>query len=380
MKVLVVHHGNRFEAIVQGLRTRVHVDFVCRGPRLGRSGDDVHVPELFGKQTANRILTLLVVQALLLKNRYDICFVEQRASLTPGLFLLVKRLFPRSFRTRFVHDFRTIPVEYPERLARSIEKRFLRKLRFAHRYYQGVTFITEEMSRHVQQRYLEMEKPTGIWESGVDPQRFLPPDPNEATKERLGFRPEDFVCFYHGSLAENRGVLELVRAFSILRDREPAVKLFVLGSGTAYGEIERTVHRLDLRDTVTLKRWIPHPLVPEFIGAADLCVVPLPDNEWWRVSSPLKLMEYIACGKNILLSDIVAHRNVVGHDSRYIFLPEVQEDALAGRILEAHRAWREDPEAYRQRGLRERRVLLDTITWERRARDLEVFFQTLLER
>ena len=43
---------------------------------------------------------------------------------------------------------------------------------------------------------------------------------------------------------------------------------------------------------------------------ADCGILPFPDIDWWRVSSPLKLMEYIALNLKIVATDIVAHNYV----------------------------------------------------------------------
>ena len=55
----------------------------------------------------------------------------------------------------------------------------------------------------------------------------------------------------------------------------------------------------------------------DFIDKADLAL-PFPDFMAWRVSSPLKLMEYLAMGKNILAPNIEAIMDVVPNDAKYL--------------------------------------------------------------
>ena len=48
------------------------------------------------------------------------------------------------------------------------------------------------------------------------------------------------------------------------------------------------------------------------IALADVCICPLPDRLEWNVSSPLKVFEYMACAKPMILTPIPAHKDVLG--------------------------------------------------------------------
>ena len=132
-----------------------------------------------------------------------------------------------------------------------------------------------------------------------------------------------------------------------------------------------------MQDTVKLHGWVDYARVPEFISIADLCIVPLPDIDWWRVSSPLKLMEYIACGKNILLTDMVAHTNVVGRDANYFWIREPTPESFAERIEESYRCYKNNPRIFYEKGMTERERFVDKITWERRSLCLQDYFSRI---
>jgi glycosyltransferase involved in cell wall biosynthesis len=68
------------------------------------------------------------------------------------------------------------------------------------------------------------------------------------------------------------------------------------------------------------------------IAEADVCICPLPDRLEWNVSSPLKVFEYMACSKPMILTPIPAHEDVVG-GSRFVvwtqgFEPKDFRDAI----------------------------------------------------
>jgi glycosyltransferase involved in cell wall biosynthesis len=72
--------------------------------------------------------------------------------------------------------------------------------------------------------------------------------------------------------------------------------------------------------------------VADYIASADVGIVPLPDIEWWRTSSPLKLMEYLAAGKPVIVSRIAAHTAVLGDCPCACYLDRVSPEAIADGV------------------------------------------------
>jgi len=69
---------------------------------------------------------------------------------------------------------------------------------------------------------------------------------------------------------------------------------------------------------------ISHEQIADYINLADICIVPLLRIFWWEISSPLKLMEYLAMEKPIVVSDIKTHLDVIPYNSKFalIFTPD----------------------------------------------------------
>ena len=65
-------------------------------------------------------------------------------------------------------------------------------------------------------------------------------------------------------------------------------------------------------------------------------MLPFPDEEKFRVSSPIKLFEYMAAGLPILATRIVCHTDVIGNGA-YVFWAE-QTDA-AGLLAALRLVW-----------------------------------------
>jgi glycosyltransferase involved in cell wall biosynthesis len=373
MKILFVVREPWYDEIVRELRKNNVVDYIFKSPaKFKIEGGNYHIPKLFGLRRGYAILAYLITNYLLLTGKYDVCVTDYRSVYMPTFFPIIK-CYTRLVKTSFIYDMRTVPVDYDMQQAEIIEKQFYKEVRFAGRYYQGITVITPEMKKYIQNKNTELNKQIGVWESGVDVERFRPFPKNMELKRKLGFCDNDFVCFYHGSLSNARGVIELVESFRFIKRHEQSIKLFILGRGESSEKLAEIVLEADLRDIVKIHDWVPYNEVPQYISMADLCVIPLPDIDWWRVSSPLKLMEYIACGKNILLTDMVAHTNAVGRNNNYFWLQEATAESIAEKIIESHKCYRDNPDIFLNKGLLERERLIDQITWEQRSNTLQEF-------
>ena len=376
MRILFVSEHRRYKRAVQELRRRNTVDYVFMSSEWRMDNGDYHIPRLFGRHKGFKFLRFIVVNWLLFRNRYDFCVTDWLSVFVASFFLLIKSC-TNLFRTKLIHDLRTIPVNYPEYRSKEVENRFSRQLRFANTYYQGISFITEEMKRYIEKQYMCISKPWCIWESGVDTLTFMPTLMNGNLKRELGFRENDFICFYHGGIGESRGIFDLVESFSIIKSKQQSIKLLLLGAGPDYVRVRELIDTHNLQGIVALHNWVENRKVPDYISIADLCIIPLPNINWWRVSSPLKLMEYIACGKNILLTDIVAHTNVVEKTSNYFWINKVTPESIAQKIQTAHKSFQDNPSEFYKRGLNEREKHIGMISWANRLSKLEQFLYEL---
>jgi glycosyltransferase involved in cell wall biosynthesis len=78
-----------------------------------------------------------------------------------------------------------------------------------------------------------VNKPVTFWSSGVSTSLFDPRASSQRTqlKSQLKIPENAFVLFYHGSLSENRGIIQLITAMSTLQNEVPALILLIVGSG-----------------------------------------------------------------------------------------------------------------------------------------------------
>jgi len=108
---------------------------------------------------------------------------------------------------------------------------------------------------------------------------------------------------YHGKIDKNRGIMSIIEIFLRLRETEMNVELNIHGRGNCVESIKKlNIEGLNLTDP--LKR----DKLADKLSTYDIGFLPMPDNEIWRIASPLKRSEYLASGMLICGIDHLGHQ------------------------------------------------------------------------
>jgi len=110
------------------------------------------------------------------------------------------------------------------------------------------------------------------------------------------------VCIYFGRLDGWAGVHILAEICNIFEQTRPDVKFLMVGGG---------IEQVKFPDNAIMINEIPHYEVPKIIAAADVVLVPFPENEVSHAASPLKLFEGMAMGKTVVASRVSGIQEVV---------------------------------------------------------------------
>jgi len=91
---------------------------------------------------------------------------------------------------------------------------------------------------------------------------------------------------------------------------------------------------------------------------------------------PLKLLEYLAMKKVVIVTDILAHRLVVGTEKCGIYVSSVKPTEIAKSIMYAYR----NREKLEEWGAAGRTIIDEKYSWEKVAKDLESYLLSLDDR
>jgi len=285
------------------------------------------------------LYTTVYLMWSVLRNNYDVIVLDRWATALAGIPASVLRLLGLS-RVHFVMDVRTPPLEVHgwQRLVHEVT--LTATLHWACHFYDGITTITPALRRLIVKRIGLPEKHIGVWSTGVSLDLF---DPEKTIPVELGGLDNCKILFYHGWLSMDRGIDILIQAMQALRATCPDLRLVLLGSGTDVPALKALASELDVDDLVSFLPSVPYERVPAHIARSDLAIIPLPPLVGWQVSSPAKLMEYLAMNKPVILSAIEAHRAVVPDGTAGVwFLPEVSVSAVVRCVEQAYNALTEN--------------------------------------
>ncbi len=294
--------------------------------------------------------------------RPDVLIIDYSINLLAVPLLLLKKAFNR--KTKVILDVRTFPVNV-KKYNRS-QKFFFFSLFLARLTCDGITFITPFMREYCLNKVGLTKKKSSTWTSGFSEDIFEPSKYPKTRSEGV------FEIFYHGGISIDRGVGSLIESCRLLRDKGYPVSLRLIGNVVEKKEIQELIQAHDLENGCKIYPPVPHEEIPQFIANCDLPVIPLPDFIGWRVSSPIKLMEYMAMGKSIVLTDIEAHRHVADNHRFAFFAQTSRPEDISDAVEKAYHSRNELDEW----GKKAREIALDRYTWEHQAVKLLSFIDS----
>ncbi len=174
------------------------------------------------------------------------------------------------------------------------------------------------------------------------------------------------IAAYAGHLYPWKGVDVFVRALA----QAPHVRGLIIGGHPGESDrarVERLARELRVDDRLDITGLVPPADVAGHLARASMLVLPnLASSMSERYTSPLKLFEYLWCGRAIVASDLPAIREVLTTDETALLVPAGDPSALASALERLVAA----PELARRLGTTARQLAPD-FTWIRRAQRLE---------
>lgn len=276
---------------------------------------------------------------------------------------------------KLVLDIRSTPVETFGLHGFFRIFRFNATVSMAKKMFDGITIITLLMKKEVCKRFMIDPNKVGVWTEGVSTSLFKYErytHQRKALRERLGLSKK-FVVLYHGAFSPNRGLMECVKAMSLVKQRCSNTVLFLLGTGPIVNDLKRLIREEKVHDNVIMHRVVDYEDVPKYIAMSDVGIVPLPNISYWRHQCPLKLLEYLAMKRVVIITDIPAHREIVENKDCGIYVSSTKPEEISKAIIHAY----ENKDELKKWGAAGREIVINKYTWEKAAKDLENFLLSL---
>lgn len=294
--------------VANGLDAAIFEQTVCCVSRRGEAArflrEDVECIDLGKGANPDRLMPLKI--ARLIREKQPAIIHTQSWS---GVDTAIARLMRRGARLIHSEHGRNLPYIYFEPLKRKIARRCLYHLADA------VFAISQEVRRYYCRETGFPFERMRVIPNGIDVRRIDGAD-RRGVREELGIAAHDFVIGTVARIDGTKDTMTLARAFAKLyrSQRDPQLKLLVVGDGDKKVEIEKYLIEQDLKHAVVLTG-VRHD-VPRLLGAMNLFALPSLSE-----GMPITVLEAMCASLPVLATNVGA-------------LPELVEEGVTGFLIE----------------------------------------------
>ena len=165
-------------------------------------------------------------------------------------------------------------------------------------------------------------KRTFLIRAGVDFERFSKAD-GSIIRKKFGFNDNDTVLFFMGWLYDFSGLDEV--ALELAKSDNKNLKMLVLGKGELWDRLHEIKNQFNLGDRLIIEDWKPYEEVPDYLAAADICLLPAKRSKVMENIVPIKMYEYLAAGKVVFATDLPGICKEFKDGNGVIYLKESKE-------------------------------------------------------
>ena len=162
--------------------------------------------------------------------------------------------------------------------------------------------------------------------NGVNPQDFELAVSKQSLRDALSLPQSKLIVCYSGDLDEDKGIYEFLRCAQLHPD---LMFLVVGGEPDDIAACQAFVQERHLGN-VRFAGYVPHFLVPRYLLASDILVMPQiahPKTDFPR--SALKMFDYLASGRPIVSTDFPTVREIFAHKHNAFLVPPTGSESLA---------------------------------------------------
>ncbi len=232
--------------------------------------------------------------------------------------------------------------------------RFSEKLGYKHAM--KIIAVTRGIKKGLIELYDVPDEKIIVVENGANTDLFRPMDKGDAKKALNLDQKLKYIGFV-GNLAPWQGVDYLIYSAPLIISAFPETRFLIVGDGKLRNEWIQLAKKIGVYDKFNFTGSVPYKSVPLYINASDVCVVykkPIKSGY-----SPLKLYEYLACGKPVVASRVDGFEIIERQEAGILVKPENPEE-LAEAIIRLLK----DGKLKEKIGMNGREYVIKNHSWE----------------
>ena len=189
---------------------------------------------------------------------------------------------------------------------------------------------------------------------------------------------EEIILGYAGVITFERGIKNLLQASVSIADKFPKKKFKLLLFGRFTYQLEENEFKEKISEiknlTVEFVDWTDYDKMSSVIERMDICFDLRVRNFIYSNSLPIKIFEYMACGKPFIYSDIKPIRDEIDYQKfGFLVNPENEKE-----IVNSIEAYLNKPELALQHSMNARKLIEENKNWESESNKLIELVNKLL--
>ena len=188
----------------------------------------------------------------------------------------------------------------------------------------AVIALTEDMRKRLLDIY---KREVYIVPNGIELARFEGIS-RENTRKNLGIKSNEKIILFVGTLRPVKGVKYLIKAMKTVFEKQHDARLFIVGSGKEEESLRTLARELNIEKQITFVGRVENELVPEYMAAADIFVLPS-----LREGMSVVILEAMASGLPIITTDTCGMSEIIRDGRNGLLVEPKKPEQLAEKIL-----------------------------------------------
>jgi putative colanic acid biosynthesis glycosyltransferase WcaI len=235
-----------------------------------------------------------------------------------------------------------------------------------------IVVVTPAFKKHIIEHYNVAPEKISIVMNGVDPEIFTPDGETGSAVEKFQLAGK-FVVSFIGVLGNAHGLSTVVHAAARLQETRPDVLIVLVGEGADKSNVQALAAEMGVRNLLFIGQQ-PRNGIPALIRASSACMVLLKKSDVFKTVIPTKMLEFMACGRPVILGVEGQARELVEKADCGVCVPPEDSASLAGAIEQLH----DDEELRNRLGANGRNYVVTHLSREQTAKDYIELLQRVI--
>jgi len=197
----------------------------------------------------------------------------------------------------------------------------------------------------------------------VNLEHFIPSEYDHSIVERFA---ESFTVTYVGGFDLHRGIESTIKSVPLLKEKIKNFKLVLVGHGKNFNELYELADKLEVADYISFEGWQPVELLPSYIKASDVCLIPHLKTKHTDNTIPHKLFQYMLLEKPVVATNCNPIKRILEDTNAGFVYSSNNHEELAECIIKLN----EHPELRQQMGAAGKQAVLNKYNWDNAGKNL----------